>query len=52
VSQTHDPDYEGWFKAEVIICAGCKARDEAAKDGVEPGAKLRVELDPQYVKRT
>lgn len=52
VSQTHDPDYEGWFEAEVIICAGCKARDQAGKDGAEPGARIRVSLDPAYEKRS
>jgi hypothetical protein len=44
---------EGWYQAEVETCAGCKAKDVDAKDrDREPGDRVRVVLDPKYVKRS
>lgn len=50
--EAQDPDREGWYNAEPVICAGCLAIAKAARDNDEPGVRYRVSLDPNYVRRS
>lgn len=51
--ESHDPDREGWYITEPIICAGCQALAKASRDASdEPGLRFAVRPDPGYVKRS
>lgn len=53
LTESLDPDREGWYMVEPVICAGCRARETyRGKGDAEPGERLRVSLDPNYVKRS
>ena len=52
VEESLDPDREGWYVVEPVICAGCQALAKAAeRERPEPGLRLRVKPDPRYVPR-
>lgn len=51
LSESLDPDREGWYEVHIQTCAACRAK-AAAKSGEEPGELVSVMLDPNYVKRT
>lgn len=51
VSESYDPDREGWYDVVEVVCAGCKAKESHARDNhaqPEPGLRLRVEANPDY----
>lgn len=50
--EAQDPDKEGWYQVDTVICAGCKALATETRDDPEPGARYAVSLDPKYVKRS
>lgn len=49
--ETEDTDLEGWWQVETIPCTACQAIEDA-RDQMEPGDRIRVVLDPRYVKRS
>ena len=53
LSETLDPDREGWYLVELHSCAACRARDIELKDAKpEPGMRVTVRADPDYEKRS
>ncbi|EFQ82700.1 hypothetical protein HMPREF0063_11909 [Aeromicrobium marinum DSM 15272] len=52
-AQAQDPDREGWYLVQPVVCAGCRAKElEAKQSPPEPGVRFRVVPDPAYVKRS
>lgn len=51
LSETLDPDREGWYEVHVETCAACRAK-ALDKTEDEPGALVTVLPDPSYVKRS
>ena len=50
--ETGDPDREGWYDAEPMICAGCQAIQKAQADAdPEPGVRWAARLNPAYTPR-
>lgn len=49
LSETLDPEREGWYDVHEDICAGCLALEKhAEREEREPGARVTVTLAPDY----
>ena len=49
--EAQDPDRLGWYQVERHICVACMAIEKSVEKP-EPGLRLSVHMDPNYVKRT
>lgn len=50
ISETGDPDREGWYDAVEVVCAACQAVDKeySQRSKHEPGVRLVSVLNARY----